>query len=163
MLHIPNSNAYIKLNLNDTRPESVRSKDVLISHKELDLKTGENIIIFSRTTPEKIAKFKSLKPLMLAARNEIDTLNKQAYLKKYGTDISSAKLKNFKHLLSISTENKFSTTEKQLKESLDINKPKTDQDTLSINKLSNSEAKSVKISKKALSAEAFEQVFKKSI
>ena len=118
MFHIPNTNAYIQLNPNDTRPDDVRSKDVLIAHKKIDLKTGENIVIFSRTTPEKIAKFKSLKPLMLAARNELDALNKQAYLKKHGTAIPSEMLKNVKHLLSISTEKNFSFTDKQIKKSL---------------------------------------------
>ena len=167
MLHIPNTNAHIQLNPNDARPEAVRSKDVLIAYKKIDLKTGENIVIFSRTTPEKIAQFKSLKPLMLAARNEIDALTKKAYFIKHGKDIPSEKLKNIKHLLSISTENNFYLNDKQLEKSLannnmqhEKNKSNNDRNFSAKNILSNSEAKSVKISKKALSAEAFESTFK---
>lgn len=163
MFQIPNTNAYIRLIPNDTRPEAIRDKDVLLAHKEYDLKTGEIIVIFSRTTPEKIAEFKSLKPLMLAARKELDALMKQRYLKTYGTDIPSEKLKNVKHLLSISTENKFSFTEKQLKKSLDTDDSKIVQDRSGMNKLSNGEANTSKILKKALSAESFQKLFMKTI
>lgn len=163
MFRIPNTNAYIRLIPNDTRPEAIRDKDVLLAHKEYDLKTGEIIVIFSRTTPEKIAEFKSLKPLMLAARKELDALMKQRYLKTYGTDIPSEKLKNVKHLLSISTENKFSFSEKQLKKSLDTDDSKIVQDRSGMNKLSNGEANTSKILKKALSAESFQNLFMKTI
>ncbi len=163
MFQIPNTNAYIRLIPNDTRPEAIRCKDVLLAHRRYDLNTGEISVIFSRTTPEKIAEFKSLKPLMLAARKELDELMKQRYLKTYGTDIPSEQLKNVKHLLSISTENKFSFTEKQLKKSLDTDNSKIDQDRSGINKLSNGEANTSKILKKALSAESFQNLFMKTI
>lgn len=166
MFHIPNTNAYIRLNQNDVRPEAIKNKDVLLAHKEVDLKTGDVIVIFSRTTPEKIAQFKSLKPLMLAARNELDALNRQAYFKKHGTAIPGELLRNIKHLLSISTEKMFSATDKQIKKSLQQISDNSGKNTTpnshisSTNNFYDNHLNNVKIPKKALSAEAFENLFK---
>jgi hypothetical protein len=114
MLNIQNTNLYISVDRNDKRPDVDKQRDVLLATKQINLKTGESIVVFSRTTPEKLAHNKSLRPLMLAARAEVDNLLKESYFKKHGKKIPENLLKNIKGNLFHVNEKKYIPSSKKI-------------------------------------------------
>lgn len=165
MLNIPGSNFYFKPNENDTRPTVLKQRDVLLASRQTDLKTGEVTVIFSRTTPEKLAQFKSLKPLMLAAREEVDNLLKQSYFNKRGENIPKETLKDLREKMSMGDEKKYTHSSEKIASSAKQAQNKTQShDTKKSDVLPANKTKLPKIispPKNAYSAEFFENILTK--